>query len=460
MHRKNPSAIQQRELPPKPGPKPIQFKISSKVRAPPMSQPAQPVDEAPAGYALVPLDELPSASKGRYAILRSQEADMLFNSSMRLTKSQDDLDRISDSTAELSCGGEGGDSFTSLPAFVPQDDDNNKLVSAFSTDFINKSMILLDQNSMQRYAIVPTEDDEEMVDSSHEIIQMHNGRAHRYAVIPTEDDDADNDHETSFSGDYGPKTATTRNYPASMPGHAVPVDFATPPKRQPQFAVPAHKNIAHAFSPGAKAQQLYGAARPQTLLQRNDSIKKLPETPTKNPIATQKLQELLQTPRKTPTNAALLQRHGSYQTIVHKVPGHYQSQLLHQSHHMHQSQMLNQSQMTLNQSIVSQKASTFTPQKLQYDTTRKVPIDQLAIEQRTTAIISPRLQQSIYNETTSSTSTDKTWPHGSYLEVKKATATIGIVSLMLMVAGVLNSGLCLYMVTDVCVHNSFLMPST
>lgn len=380
---------------------------------------------------------------------------MLCNSSMRLTKSQDDLDRISDSTAELSCGGEGGDSFTSLPAFIPQDEDH-KMVSAFSTDFINKSMILLDQNSMQRYAIVPTEDDEEMVDSSHEIIQMHNGRAHRYAVIPTEDDD----DETSFSGDYGPKMQT-RQYPATAkPGHAVPIEYATPPKKQPQFAVPAHKNIAHAFSPAAKAQQLYGAAKPHAMLQRNESMKRLPETPTKNPIATQKLHELLSTPRKTPTSAAHLQRHGSYQTIIHKVPSHYQSQLLNQSHVMNQSQMLNQSQMTLNQSIVSQKASTFTPQKLQYETTRKIAIDQSTIEQRTTAIISPRLQQSIYNETTSSSSTDKTWPHGSYLEVKKATATIGVVSLMLMVAGVLNSGLCLYMVTDVSKHRHSLTSST
>lgn len=416
---KNSSKIQQRELPPKPGPKPIQFEINEKERT---SSAAVWITkpEPSEGYALVPLDELPNASKSRYAILGSQEANMLCNSSMRLTKSQDDLDRISNSTAEFAYD-EGGDSFTSLPAIKP---DDRKMVSAFSTDFINKSMILLDQNSMQRYAIIPTEDDEEMVDSSHEIIQIHNGRTHRYAVIPTDDD------ETCFSGDFE-TMAETQMYQSMKPDRAVSNAFTTPPKsKHNKKAFPVN-----AFSPSSKIIKDSPARNPHSTVQRNESMKKLPETPTRNAIATQKLHELLSTPRKN--SPTVLQRHGSYQTIVHKLPSK-----------LYQAEMLNQSQLMLNQSITSRKPPNFTPQKLQYDA-RQIQSEQSIIDQRTTAIISPRLQQSIYNETTSTNSTEQPWPHESYLKVENATATIGIVSLMLILTGVLNSGLCLYMVTGV-----------
>lgn len=416
---KNSSKIQQRELPPKPGPKPIQFEINGKeLTSSAASWTTKPVTSE--GYALVPLDELPKASKSRYAILGSQEANMLCNSSMRLTKSQDDLDRISNSTAEFAYD-EGGDSFTSLPAFTQ---DDRKIVSAFSTDFINKSMILLDQNNMQRYAIVPTEDDEEMVDSSHEIIQIHNGRAHRYAVIPTDDD------ETCFSGDFE-TLAEPKMYQAIKPDHAVSAAFTTPTKsKQNYIATPVN-----AFSSSKRIKMDSPATKSHSSLQRNESMQKLPETPTRNAIATQKLHELLSTPRKN--SPTILQRHGSYQTIVHKLPSK-----------RYQSEMLNQSQLILNQSAISRKAPSFAPQKLQYDARQTQP-EQSTMDQRTTAIISPRLQQSIYNETTSSNSTEQPWPHESYLKVENATATIGIVSLMLILTGVLNSGLCLYMVTDV-----------
>lgn len=419
--------IQQRELPPKPGPKPIQFNINAKVRAPTKCETKNSTNDA---YALVPLDELPSTSKGRYAILGSQEANMIRGSSMRLTKSQDDLDRISDSTPEFAYE-EEEDSFTSLPAFTPQEDNNRKLISAFSTDFINKSMILLDQSNMQRYAIVPTDDDEEIVDSSHEIIQMHNGRAHRYAVIPTDED------ETCLSGEFE-TNSIVRNYQSIKQTNSVPIGFATPPKTKPSATTQTHKFNANVFNtPNKHSQpklhQPTNNSKPQHQnVQRNESARKIPETPTKNPIATQKLHELLSTPRKKPiTNQTQLQRHGSYQTIIHRSPNRYQSQILYTTH----------------------KQSEFTPQKLQYDV-RKVHAQQKFADQRTTAIISPRLQQSIYNETTLSDGTDKSWPHESYQKVENATATIAIISLMLILTGVLNSGLCMYMISDVSDKNT------
>lgn len=400
--------IQQRVLPPKPGPKPSSSanqKCSQNRFAQTKSQ-SKIVSE---GYALVPLEELPNASKGRYAVLPVNEAHMMRNSSMRLTKSQDNLDCVStDTTSEFGYE-EEEDSFTSLPpALIQPQDGTRKLVSAFSTDFINKSMILVDQTSMQRYAIVPTDDDEEVVDSNHEIIQMHNGRAHRYAVIPTDEE------ETCLSGEF---ETTSRNNYDQIRNSSLPVGFATPPKPKP-FAASNTANRVTACEQMQMAQQ----TKTQMLRKPESRVVKQPATPTKNPIATQKLHELLSTPRKTHTES--LQRHGSYQTIIHKSPNQqYRSQII----------------------CSTPKQSEFTPQKLQYDS-RKMSTQ---LEQRTTAIISPRLQQSIYNDTTSSSNLDKTWTHESFHKVENATATIAVISLMLLLTGVMNSGLCLYMVTDV-----------
>lgn len=405
-----------RELPPKPGPKPIHFNIKSIPRI--VDEPSKcSNNQTNEGYALVPLDELPKSSKNRYAIVPSEEADLLSNNSMRLSKSQGNLDTILDNTAEH-CNEE---SFTSLPAYNQQvdDDESKQNLLSFSSDFINKSMILVDQKSMQRYAIVPTDDDEDMVDSNHEIIQMHNGRAHRYAVIPTDEE------ETCLSGEFESNTIV-RNQNYQIPKtNAVPMGFATPP-RSNAFAIHPHKSNIYGSASKQVIPKIHQICKPDWVAVQSTtdtkSNKQMPGTPTKNPIATQKLHELLSTPRKKET----LQRHASYQTIIQRSPNRYQSQILY----------------------TTKKCSEFTPQKLQYDVTDVRP-QQQTFEQRTTAVISPRLQQSIYNETTTSSDIDKTWPHESFIKVENATATIGIVSLMLILTGVMNSGLCLYMVTDV-----------
>lgn len=418
--------IQQRELPPKPGPKPSQLNaISYECTNGHAQLNKSSANIATEGFALVPLEDLPTTSKGRYAVLPAHEAFLMRSSSVRLTRSQDDLDRFShDEEAEEE------DSFMSLPAITPQEEPKN-LVSAFSTDFINKSMILVDQSSMQRYAIVPTDDDEEMVDSNHEIIQMHNGRAHRYAVIPTDEE------ETCLSGDYETKSPPRHNYD-TIQSSTIPHGFATPPKKTTPFSMasPKKNTISARQTPSRpttlnlqqnQAQKLQPL--PPVHLQTNQYISQnqlhqQPSIPTKN-LATQKLHELLSTPRKIPTH--ILQRQGSYHTIVHKSPDA-----------RHSSQIL----------CSTPKQTEFTPQRLQYEP-RVMSSHQL--EQRTTAIISPRLQQSIYNDTTSTTSggLDKSWMHESFQKVENATATIGVISLMLILTGIMNSGLCLYMVSHV-----------
>ncbi|CAD6992266.1 unnamed protein product [Ceratitis capitata] len=79
-----------------------------------------------------------------------------------------------------------------------------KIKHAFSSDFGSKTFLIVDKNSNQRYQMVPTAENEELVDDNQEIIQMHNGRAHRYAVIPTEEEDEvlmtqDEEEETCLS---------------------------------------------------------------------------------------------------------------------------------------------------------------------------------------------------------------------------------------------------------------------
>lgn len=393
--------IQQRKLPPKPGPKPS-FHINDSSKN----------ELNVSGYALVPLDEIPRTKRDNYAILPLTDAYMMQNNSNRLTKSQDNLDCIFPASVY-----EEEDSFTSLPTFTSQQN-NQKLISAFSTDFINKSMILLDQNSMQRYAIVPTDDDEDVVDSNHEIIEMHNGRAHRYAVIPTDDDETciDEKTETSMNG-------INRNENLSMPLDMRAVNLFQKKLKAPIKAKPFIMKGSYISNQQIQPKTNdVSNTQAQLLLHCNETSIEGHGAPTKNPIATQKLHELLSTPRKCKPER--LQRHGSYHTIIQKSPNQFQLQELYSPH---------------------KSTTKLIPQKLQYEDNK---VNSQATEQRTTAIISPRLhQQTVYNETT--LCPDKPLPHESFQKVESATATIGIISLMLILTGVLNSGLCLYMITDV-----------
>lgn len=389
--------VQQRSLPPKPGPKPnhYDFQIGSKEQ---LANHNTSMPFNTSGYALVPLEDLPNSRKDRYAILPPAEVNRM-NSSLRLTKSQDNLDFVHDEE----------DSFISLPAIQEPEKPEQKLLSAFSTDFINKSMILVDQNSMQRYTIVPTDDDEEVVDTNHEIIEMHNGRLHRYAVIPTEDDDENcANQESNVSAQVIHKNSPLKIYANKR----LPTVVEKQQQKIPSKLV-SRENLTSMEHNESRENQI------RTNYTSMRSLNYMPRTPTKNPIATQKLHELLSTPRKE-----TLQRQGSYQTIIQKSPNQFQLQ---------------------NTVYGTQERTNFTPQKLKYENKQMHP---QSMEQRTTAIISPRLhQQSVYMDSTMDG--DKPWPHESFQKVENATATIAVISLMLVLTGVLNSGLCLYMVTDV-----------
>lgn len=330
-------------------------------------------------YALVPLSEIPSTSKGRYACIPADDIRKLHQNTTRFTRSQDDLDRYSSLPVNVN---EHDDSFTSLPPFCPTPD-SSRLKSAFSSDFGNKSLIVVDQNSHQRYAIVPTEEDEELVDANHEIIQMHNGRAHRYAMIPTDDE------ETCLSSEIEMSPIRNTNNYATI-------------EESPRY------------HPSYQSQQ-----QQRTYIHQSPQKERPPPTPTKNALATQKLHELLSTPQKTQ-----LQRQGS---TIKTTPNRYNSQAI----------------------SSTPKQMEYTPQKHRYEHHQQ---NASQFEQRTTAVISPRLASLAAYSETSSTGENKSWKNLSFQKVTNATATIGAVSLMLILCGAMNSGLCLYMITDVSIY--------
>lgn len=363
--------------PPQIGPKP-QVNLSSRYGEQPVNSSGQANKKAASvEYALVPLTEIPSANKGRYACIPADDIRKLHQNTTRFTRSQDDLDRYSSLPVNVN---DHDDSFTSLPPCPTQD--NSRLTAAFSSDFGNKSLILVDPNSQQRYAIVPTEEDEELVDENHEIIQMHNGRAHRYAMIPTDDEETCLSSEIEMS-----PIRNTNNY----------ATIKESPRYQPPY----------------QSQQ-----QQRTYMHQSPQKDRPPPTPTKNSLATQKLHELLTTPQKTP-----LQRQGSQ---LKATPNRYNSQVM----------------------SSTPKQMEFTPQKLRYE---QHPQNASQFEQRTTAVISPRLASLAAYSEASSTGDNKSWTNLSFHKVTNATATIGAISLMLILCGVMNSGLCLYMITDVSV---------
>lgn len=334
-------------------------------------------------YALVPVEEIPNSNKGRYAVLPMSEMVPKF------VKSQDNLDRY----ASLPFNVEEPRSldstpFASLPPSVHPQDELTKISRAFSSDFGSKPFVIVDQKSQQRYAVVPTEENEELVDENHEIIQMHNGKAHRYAVIPTDEE------ETDLSrGDF-------ELSPIIHHGYAT---IADSPQRQSATSTP---------------QKMYAQSPQRRMIQSPQQQQQQPPTPQKNNLATQRLHELLSTPQKKIIKNGTPKSSPQYYTPPQK-----------------------NSQMRPEQ--LTPKRSDFTPQKLQYE--QQSPCQ---LEQRTTAVIIPRLAPSIYSETTSG-SHNKSWNNLSYHKVANATATIGVVSLMLILCGAMNSGLCLYMVHNV-----------
>ncbi|KRG00035.1 uncharacterized protein Dwil_GK27770 [Drosophila willistoni] len=349
-------------------------------------------------YALVPLEELAAANgalaASRYAIVPGQAAQ-------RLARSQDNLDRYGSrhgmqSDEEPHSFHEEPHQetqFASLPpmlnaAPLPP---KPKIKHAFSSDFGSKTFLIVDKNSNQRYQMVPTAEDEELVDENQEIIQMHNGRAHRYAVIPTEADDDDMAEDLSM---------------------------------QQQETCLSTTELSHQ----------HFAMRTSTPQQRNAAA------------ATRALHELLSTPRKMQPPPRLA--HSTPRNAAHQEQLQQERRL-----QLYQSQQ-HINQVVALPSLPTRQAR-LSPQRLHYETVKPVVPVPMASQQstdRSMAVISPRVQQQQQQQQQqeldlSSIQGKSQLNNNSYPQkLANATITLAVVSLMLVLGSTMNAGLIIYMI--------------
>lgn len=308
-------------------------------------------------YALIPMEFLKKSHGTVYGSTTSclsRSHENLFNSREEMNLHNITID--------------GSNNFSSLPPLEMRNQSKPKtnigLKPAFSNDFGSKSFLTLDN----KYYIIPTEENEEIVDENHEIIQVHpNGETHRYAVIPSspESENANNDQNMQMN---------------------------TPTRKK------SSNNYHHA----------------------NYNQSSIPAVPARNSPATQKLHELLSTPLKNPRP---LSRTSTY---------------------------------------LSPRKTTSTPCKQLTSSTspRKINFDQrslfmassttLNFEQKTTAVIPPRVNSAapIYNEcsTAAFNSDMNESTFKKKLETHRQTiALIGYTSIILIILGVINSSLCIYL---------------
>ncbi|XP_055378976.1 probable basic-leucine zipper transcription factor N [Condylostylus longicornis] len=430
--------------PPKPGPKPTNLNrtINNTTNA------FETTTRSGSGrYALVPVEELSNSNNiNRYAIIPSSSTQQIQNKnitsiveqpssikrtdSYRYAKSQENIDRyahipIKDEPASFN---EESDTFTSLPPMTISEE-QPRLKSAFSSDFGSKSFVLVDHKNNQKYAMVPTADDEDLVDDNHEIIQMHHGRVHRYAVIPTEEeDDDDEEEETCLSN-----TDLNQTYPNSQETIQLqPLQSSTPQKNP--FRQQSVQRTPQ-LTPLQKANENY------------------PTTPIKNPDATRRLHELLSTPRKTPKPTSNLTPNNISRNDIERNSKRYSSQ---SKIYVHGSRL----------NINHIRENELNPQKLVYDHAYQQPNKIKPIEQqyksnkqnqkikgneaRTTAIITPRVAN--YSNNTDNEDEDSctksSWNTSYPQKVANATATLGVISLMLTLGSIMNTGLCLYLIAN------------
>lgn len=308
------------------------------------------------------------SSASRYAVvpmeyLRKSRGNIYGSTTSFLSRSQENLFSSRDPMNINNITIDGSENFSSLPPMVSQNHPQSKnyrgMKSAFSNDFGSKSFIMLDQ---KYYEIIPTEENEEIVDENHEIIQVHpNGETHRYAVIPSSPD---------VDEDYSDKTFRT---------------------------VPVTNNH-----------------RP---LIRNCE----PKMTQKNSPATQKLHELLTTPVKS-------------------------------SHPPSRSSSCLSPKRIISSPYKQTAGEPISPRKLSFDQRSlfMASSSTLNVEQRTTAVIQPRLNtvgSQIYNEC--STLTGGSDQNTSSLikkfdSRKKTISLIGYTSIILMILGSVHFMLCIY----------------
>lgn len=299
---------------------------------------------------------------------------------------------------------------------------------------INQQVIsqlqMTDMNINQnRYAYIPnTGGYQTKLIERQRVIQQH-----RYEMIPS-DEEEEEEEEMEQIRELSPSRVFYTTSPVDYNGN-------TPPR-----PVPAPRRNIPIKSPPIINQTIVKTVQ-STHTTPTPNIHSPPVTPQKkyNPIATQKLQELIITPRKTPTRA---QSFHSPNYRAKSPPPVYPGPLTpHQTPHKqppYVSPPLYHPQYR--QQVVSPRAQ----QKLQYTPKKEYPI----MDVRNTAVIQPLRPvptQSVYSETTlsgKSSDGNSSWMNLS-IHKDNSSATLAVAALMMILCGALTSGFCFYMISVV-----------
>lgn len=285
----------------------------------------------------------------------------------------------------------------------------SQMKNAFSTNFDPNQLLRSDS----KYTLIPTDKDEEIVDDNHEVIEIHNGKqVHRYAVLSTDIDEEDEEEEEE-------ETCLNDHQMIPRPMQSLPLP---PPLRF------NNQNPNHSY---ASIREMM-VASPQKFLYpvATSSPQKIP-TPQKN-LATQRLHELLSTPPKPKVQVQqpVAVRTPQKVTRFEQTPTRYEYE---------------------RREEVYQRTTTpnkqFTPQRLRYDqrTMSSTSVATTNGDLRTMAVITPRLQQLESSDTRDLEAFNKSRESDIY-KIASAARTIGGIALMMILVGVLNSGLCLYII--------------
>lgn len=393
-------------------------------------------------YALVPLEDFPTTvnnnnNNSSYAIVPGPTAPL--TTLRRYAKSQDNLDyygsdgRLHSDDEPASFHEEPNSfhsqtsevAFTSLPPVFGRGRAAHptvkqplplapKIKHAFSSDFGSKAFLIVDKNSNQRYQMVPTAENEELVDDNQEIIQMHNGRAHRYAVIPTEDEE-----DNMLTAGYEEEETCLSNPDLNRSENFLVSNTMKTPRNTTLCTSTPQKLPAATTAPSGNTSY--------------------PSTPLKNPVATKMLHELLSTPRKTPLPRSITPRNLS---PMERLPENQQPEQQRTKYHCRSQQQLYYTP--------SQRRVERTAQSLHYESVKTQG-------DRTMAVITPRItqhQSKVYPEVEEEDcssihvkSTNTTTPYPQ--KVANATITLAIVSLMMVISNSMNSALIIYMIAHV-----------
>lgn len=333
---------------------------------------------------------------------------------------------------------------------------------AFSSDFGSKSYLLVDNNSNQRYQMIPTAEDEEIVDDNHEFIQMHNGRAHRYAVIPAENR-RERDKRLWLKS---PMSGDDRDSIEEVETCLSNTDLN---KHQRVIA-----KVKDAYT---MALNTSTPCKPNGLTQTMNGFHSQPNTPVKNPLATKMLHELLSTPPQKTTNAMNKLAPSTARTpaaLKHfncKI-GNGRTLNRQMSMHCIRSKSSIDDDLEPHNPRFTRNHSNLTPQRLNYDSVTKKAastMTTLAHGDRTMAVIQPRVQPDHHNleddeeddidhlehrkrqhlKEDSKNSAILTVSNSYPCKVANAAVTLAIIALMLVLGSSMNLGLSIYMIAHV-----------